>query len=555
MTQKEKDDLCDGRNFQSTLEQIQFIDKRNQSPSLKRYRTNGSELQYEQNYEYENNNDGYIEQTHKSRYKKRNNYSRLDQTSSTSSRIYTNSNTNSNKNENKAGQQQHHTASNINASKENCYEYDQNIFPISNQALSYAATTHLQHIKLECEPKLKEQKLAVKFIQQFFKFIEKAFRQQNITYQKAIGFEQWWIDKNGDIQGVTNEIDLYVFLCNIERYPKEVENIKITPHPPKRLPTQRSIIIKWIKNTITNDEIKEELEIKYKSIYALEDIIGTLNLRNRHNCRRCDQDRNDNNDHKSCEIKCHHCGGAHTSTDYFCPVIQKFRYELINELKTRPDLLPTATQLFIPTDCREHGSKIKVLENKLTQNQISNKNQHQLIVHHSNFADQSQWPSLPSASLYSSTTSLNDNLIETTKSLSNELKIIKENYAAEQKRLEERYNNHLNLMNQSWLIMQQQMQTQTEMLNTMDGIINSILFTSCANVMEVLTQTVLKLLNENNHTELNPILALLQQQTLYMNDKKSIYTSHQIKLNMLVEKQREALKSALNTIIKQPNVQ
>ncbi|CAF3089329.1 unnamed protein product [Rotaria sp. Silwood2] len=141
MTQKEKDDLCDGRNFQNTLEQIQFIDKRNQSPSLK------------------------------------------------------------------PGQQQHHTASNINASKENCYEYDQNIFPISNQALSYAATTHLQPIKLECEPKLKEQKLVVKFIQQFFKFIEKAFRQQNITYQKAIGFEQWWIDKNGDIQGVTNEID------------------------------------------------------------------------------------------------------------------------------------------------------------------------------------------------------------------------------------------------------------------------------------------------------------------------------------------------------------
>ncbi|CAF4496543.1 unnamed protein product [Rotaria sp. Silwood2] len=369
------------------------------------------------------------------------------------------------------------------------------------------------------------------------------------------------------------------------------------------------------KNTITNDEIKEELEIKYKSIYALENIIGTLNLRNRHVridlqdekeynkilrsgkltifgqliecdeylpapkilicskcnspehtkqrclnskielCRRCGQDRNDNNDHKSCEIKCHHCGGAHTSTDYFCPVIQKFRYELINELKTRPDLLPTATQIFIPTDCREHGSKIKVLENKLTQNQISNKNQHQLIVHHSNFADQSQWPSLPSASLYSSTTSLNDNLIETTKSLSNELKIIKENYAAEQKRLEERYNNHLNLMNQSWLIMQQQMQTQTEMLNTMDGIINSTLFTSCANVMEVLTQIALKLLNENNHTELNPILALLQQQTLYINDKKSIYTSHQIKLNMLIEKQREALKSSLNTIIKQPNVQ
>ncbi|CAF4505908.1 unnamed protein product [Rotaria sp. Silwood2] len=258
------------------------------------------------------------------------------------------------------------------------------------------------------------------------------------------------------------------------------------------------------KNTITNDEIKEELEIKYKSIYALENIIGTLNLRNRHV-------RIDLQDEKE-----------------YNKILRSGKLTIFGQLIECDEYLP-APKLLICSKCNSPG--------------------------HTKQRYQSQWPSLPSASLYSSTTSLNDNLIETTKSLSNELKIIKENYAAEQKRLEERYNNHLNLMNQSWLIMQQQMQTQTEMLNTMDGIINSILFTSCANVMEVLTQTVLKLLNENNHTELNPILALLQQQTLYMNDKKSIYTSHQIKLNMLVEKQREALKSALNTIIKQPNVQ
>jgi hypothetical protein len=57
----------------------------------------------------------------------------------------------------------------------------------------------------------------------------------------------------------------------------------------------------------------------------------------------------------------------------------------------------------------------------------------------------------------------------------------------------------------------------------------------------------------NSQTEFDPLLLLLQQQLLLINDKKSTYISHQIKLNHLVEKQREALDLALNTIIKQPN--
>jgi hypothetical protein len=71
-------------------------------------------------------------------------------------------------------------------------------------------------------------------------------------------------------------------LCNPQHYPKEIENIKISPHSPKHLSLQRFFIFKWIKNTISSKEINEELEIKYKSIYSIEDIIASSNTRNRH---------------------------------------------------------------------------------------------------------------------------------------------------------------------------------------------------------------------------------------------------------------------------------
>ncbi|CAF1329264.1 unnamed protein product [Rotaria magnacalcarata] len=122
------------------------------------------------------------------------------------------------------------------------------------------------------------------------------------------------------------------------------------------------------------------------------DIIGTLNTRNRHvridfqdeteyntilnsgkvsiygqltDCdQRCGKDRNDKEDHSLCEIKCHHCDGPHTSTDYSCSFIQQYRRELVLELRNRSDLLPAEVQLFIPTECRESGKGTKTLENR-----------------------------------------------------------------------------------------------------------------------------------------------------------------------------------------------
>jgi hypothetical protein len=612
MTQNEKDDLCDGIGLQNALEQFHFVDQRNQSPSLKRHLTNGSDVQYD--YDHDLENKGYKHQTRNTKFKRRNNFSRPDQPPTTNSRTYINSN--SNITENKNAQQKRQNTNDIIETDVQQLEHHQNSFNISNQALNYAASTHLQPIKLQCEPPIKEQKLAAKFIQKFFKFIEKDFYQQNICYQKPTGFERWWIDKEGNILGITNEIDLYVYLCNPQHYPKEIENIKITSHPPKHLPPQRSVILKWIKNAISIDEIKEELELKYKSIYSIQDVIGSLNTRNRHIridfqdeteynnilnsgivtiygqlydcdeylpapkllicskcnspghsrktcadsqvelCRRCGRDRNDKEDHKICEIKCHHCGGAHTSTDYSCPVIQKYRRELILELRNRPDLLPAEAQLFIPTVCREHGERgkgTKILENKSSQFHQLKKNQLHHTSNHLNVTDYTQWPTLTSPLSHSLPSTLYNNINETIKSLSTELRILKENYAIEQKKIEEKYKNHLNLMNQNLIIMQQQIQTQIEMFNSMDSVINSIVFPTCTSLIESLTQIVNKLKSDTNQAELDPILLLLHQQLLLINDKKSAYNLHQIKLNQIAEKQREVFELALNTIIQQPN--
>jgi hypothetical protein len=75
---------------------------------------------------------------------------------------------------------------------------------------------------------------------------------------------------------------MYVYLCKIERYPRELNKVKIKPVPPAYLPPQHSVILKWINNSITDQDIKEELDENYKSIHSISTMNGTLNDRTRH---------------------------------------------------------------------------------------------------------------------------------------------------------------------------------------------------------------------------------------------------------------------------------
>jgi hypothetical protein len=167
---------------------------------------------------------------------------------------------------------------------------------------------------------------------------------------------------------------------------------------------------------------------------------------------------------------------------------------------SRPDLLPAEEQLLIPTECRESGKGTKILENKSAQYRQfkKNQNQHYHPFNHLSSDYKNQWPSLLHSSSDSHTPISNKNLNDTIKSLKDELNLLKENYASEQTKIEEKYKKHLISMIQCWLIMQQQIQTQTEMFTSMDGIINSIVFSTCTSLMETLSQIVNKLKNDKN---------------------------------------------------------
>ncbi|CAF4886861.1 unnamed protein product, partial [Rotaria sp. Silwood2] len=68
------------------------------------------------------------------------------------------------------------------------------------------------------------------------------------------------------------------------------------------------------------------------------------------------------------KIICHHCQGGRMSTDFKCPFVQKYRRRLIIELRKRPELLPPEVQLFIPSEYRNPGDRIKIICNKSAQN-------------------------------------------------------------------------------------------------------------------------------------------------------------------------------------------
>jgi hypothetical protein len=84
------------------------------------------------------------------------------------------------------------------------------------------------------------------------------------------------------LQIIIKTTELYVYLCKQERYPKELNDIKLTPHPPSHLPPQHTAILKWINHTITKEDIKDDLSSKYESIFSIEEMVGTINNRTRH---------------------------------------------------------------------------------------------------------------------------------------------------------------------------------------------------------------------------------------------------------------------------------
>ncbi|CAF4010967.1 unnamed protein product [Rotaria sordida] len=258
---------------------------------------------------------------------------------------------------------------------------------ITNYALDYASNYHFSPFKLECNPQIKERKEGKKLINDLMKFITRGFLTQNPCFSKDIFVDLWWIDLEGNIQLIIKTTDLYVYLCKKDRYPNEVNHVKINPIPPTRLPPQHTVIIKWVNNLFTDDDISDELNMKFESIFSIESMYGLINEKNRHIkveildkkehmkilnsgkinlgghlysvdeflpspriliCNRCNLPGHTKKSCRNSDVDiCRRC-----ANDYKCKVIEEYRRELIEELKKHPERMPPEVQLFIPTEYR-----------------------------------------------------------------------------------------------------------------------------------------------------------------------------------------------------------
>ncbi|CAF0887045.1 unnamed protein product [Rotaria sordida] len=324
-----------------------------------------------------------------------------------------------------------------------------NKFIINKSAITFAISRTLPPIKLICDPKIDNQKNGNNIIKELFKSIDKEFKRIHPKHNDAIGFESWYIDYNGDINGITSDIDLFTFFCDNQHIPNVLLNIKINPVLPKNLPPQRSVLIKGVPNYLTIEDIKIEIINKYKSIYYIDEIIGTNNGKTRYvridflnfseynqilnsgiisfdgqcfhvheylaapkvlfcsrcnipghtkkqcdftfeRCKRCGKNRKEG-EHKECLINCHNCGGSHVSTDFRCSLVHGFREQLIQHLQQHPEYLPDSAQIFIPSHLRQH--KQKFLSKNLQNDKYHEVKQFKM----KNNNNINEWPLMPPA--------------------------------------------------------------------------------------------------------------------------------------------------------------
>ncbi|CAF3749625.1 unnamed protein product [Rotaria sp. Silwood1] len=473
---------------------------------------------------------------------------------------------------------------------------------ISNQALVYAADYHYSSFKLECEPKLNDKKQGVKMVNELMKYIKNDFLCAYPLFTKPLLVDLWWIDLEGNLQMIIKTTELYIYLCNKDRYPNELFNFKIKPSPPAHLPPQHVVILKWVKNSIVDNDIREELNMIYKSIHSISTMNGTLNDRTRHVkielldkteyelilinkkislmgqmfvvdeflpapkiltcgkcnkpehtkricqnstfdiCRRCGGDRSNAEAHNDCQIKCHHCGGQHISTDYKCPLMEKFRRELINELKKHPEKLPHHIQLFIPTEYRNKEDKTKYIQNTSSYQQKEQ---------NLNINNQSIWPSLTYTS-QDMNNPTNINLRESVRLLNNELQEMKKKYENDSQKLKDKYKEHLDTLNQIWLIMHQQHQTSQQILNVINNNMKQVIFVTCLKTTKTIYEALNKIKTNNN--DYNEAIQQLENQIEYLQEAESFFTTNINSLQQLVDKQNEILNKALDSLFKDPNV-
>lgn len=460
---------------------------------------------------------------------------------------------------------------------------------ITQQALNYAVGHHLPPIHIMCQPKLTDHNKAKELIRDLLSYIDENFRKINKNYNHPLGFEYWYIDKNGDLTCFTKQNELFIFLCIEQNYPKSINSIELQLLKPKHLPGHHSLVLKYVPNYVSIDDIKNEIGITKESIYNLEEMNGSKTDKYRHlrleinstteynelvkkggmtidgliievkeflspprilictrcndpghirkyckfeyeACRRCGEDRNIG-EHKQCKLCCQRCNQQHMATDYQCQYIIEYRRLLLQQLKQKPYLLPPNVQIFIPTEYRERNTKNnKVIVNpttndNMTNNQAKKKNQQETF--NSNVFN---WPLLPNDR---SRNNLDESSIwKEIKRNQEEIEKIKEKFEHDMLHLRTKYNENLNKLKTSIQIIAAQSKYHNENIERCYSSINGfipILSSTFEVFMKILSRDELSSINNHNNNEIQTIL-------------------HQKQMNNLTENQGQLLLQAVNSI-------
>lgn len=479
---------------------------------------------------------------------------------------------------------------------------------VSRHAVKFAVDDRLPPLKIQCDPALKNQDDGLTLVKEFFKYIEQNFRKLNPKFNQPLGFDHYLIDKNGSLVCFTNYIELFIFMCDISIYPENLNNIKIRPLLPTKLPAKNAIILKFIDNRIDFEDVQMIVKEKLKSVYAIEEMLGTKTYRSRHVrvdllsqdeyncilnsgkfvigghlyevdeylpaprilicnkcnspghikknckstleiCKRCGKDRNDGADHKSCCIKCHHCGGDHEATSFKCSFISTFRQELIQKLKNNTHLLPSHMQFYIPQQFRDQKSK-KILINKNAE--IYSNQTRRDDGSNVNFNDPNSWPNFkPNDTL--------PQLIKPTliwnaelRKMQNEYINLKQEYENELEKLKLENKNHLQKMTQTWQLIHLQMKSQSDAVTNLYSTVKETLTPIIQSIQTI--SNVMKKLNRNledkDEQQLNENASSVINDTMgTLASRLHLLDDHFQKTNKLIEQQNVLLERGMNSSI------
>ncbi|CAF4121770.1 unnamed protein product, partial [Adineta steineri] len=507
MTNAEKDNICNGEEFRRSIDQVKLNTKERSTNSLKRMATNEGQ-QFSIN---EEDDEIILEQWQKVRPQKsmRNNSNDDckekddEQVLSLLITLTNTLNTNINQNLN----QNNLTNDNFDLNtlqKSNDYGCSlDNSLKISKHALSYASEYHYPSFKIVCQPELKDPKQGSKLINELIKSIKDDFMIKNSSFSKPILFHLWWINPQGDLQIIIKTIEPYVYLCRRERYPKELLNIKLDPYPPQHLPPQHTIILKWIHNTISIDDIKEELSTNYESIALIEDIFGTITNRTRH-------------------------------------IIEEYRRKLIHELKQHPERLPPDVQLFIPSEYRIRDDKTRLISNNRS-NSCTNDIQQST----NNRKEGNVW--VNSESIINHSSNINNELAATMKCLSNELKEEKEHHERKQIDIQQKFKSIYDTMNQTISLAHQAQQAQQSMIDAINHALQLTLFPSLTKMIEIVYSLIDNLKPNSKSLNIDQICNITNKQLLYINEASKEFCQHQEELKKISSKQNDAFNMVIDS--------